>query len=223
MPAWSCEALRRMRLLDLETLKYFTSSYVKISASVSNPMSRTEPWRFTSCNTCARHLRQMVDDIRNAHQSFSSQQILILNGQQQGTCSALDASVWPSRRPANRYFATRHAYNQGKLFKPASYLHNIFNKRNRTFSALSRLPTRPRISSTRTALETALTSSEIETSTTPGPSASLTFVRGAKRDTFNPSHRKRKRRLGFLARLKDRHGRKILERRRAKSRSTLSH
>jgi large subunit ribosomal protein L34 len=107
--------------------------------------------------------------------------------------------------------------------QPASNLHTRSNPRNRTFSALSRLPTRPQISSARTTMETTLSSPSIEASTTPTACASLTLVRGAKRDTFNPSHRKRKRRLGFLARLKDRHGRKILERRRAKGRSTLSH
>ncbi|EMC91400.1 hypothetical protein BAUCODRAFT_80460, partial [Baudoinia panamericana UAMH 10762] len=67
---------------------------------------------------------------------------------------------------------------------------------------------------------------------TPSPSSfqplsslltSLLQVRGAKRDTFNPSHRVRKRRHGFLARLRSRTGRMVLKRRRAKGRNTLSH
>lgn len=55
------------------------------------------------------------------------------------------------------------------------------------------------------------------------PSLPLLQVRGAKRDTYNPSHRVRKRRHGFLARLRSRTGRKILRRRRAKGRNTMSH
>ncbi|BFZ53338.1 hypothetical protein PYCC9005_000361 [Savitreella phatthalungensis] len=40
---------------------------------------------------------------------------------------------------------------------------------------------------------------------------------------YQPSTIKRKRKFGFLARLTDRHGRKILARRRAKGRMYLSH
>lgn len=55
------------------------------------------------------------------------------------------------------------------------------------------------------------------------PSAACMQVRNAKRDTFNPSHRVRKRRHGFLSRLRTRTGRNTLKRRRLKRRSTLSH
>ncbi|GAM83448.1 hypothetical protein ANO11243_014360 [Dothideomycetidae sp. 11243] len=58
------------------------------------------------------------------------------------------------------------------------------------------------------------------TSTTQGP---LTLVRGGKRDTYDPSHRVRKRRVGFLARMRSRTGRKILSRRKTKGRAVLSH
>ncbi|KAL4927132.1 mitochondrial 54S ribosomal protein bL34m [Aspergillus undulatus] len=43
-----------------------------------------------------------------------------------------------------------------------------------------------------------------------------------KRDTYNPSRRVQKRRHGFLARLKSKGGQKILIRRRAKGRKSLS-
>ncbi|KAL5003881.1 ribosomal protein L34-domain-containing protein [Aspergillus recurvatus] len=51
-------------------------------------------------------------------------------------------------------------------------------------------------------------------------SASASF--GGKRATYNPSRRVQKRRHGFLARLRSKSGQKILARRRAKGRKSLS-
>ena len=48
-------------------------------------------------------------------------------------------------------------------------------------------------------------------------------VRNGPRNTFDPSHRVRKRRHGFLARLKSRTGRKVLKRRTLKGRRSLTH
>ncbi|KAJ9668876.1 hypothetical protein H2201_001122 [Coniosporium apollinis] len=48
-------------------------------------------------------------------------------------------------------------------------------------------------------------------------------VRCGPRDTYNPSHLVRKRRHGFLARIRTRTGRNILKRRRAKGRKSLTH
>lgn len=48
-------------------------------------------------------------------------------------------------------------------------------------------------------------------------------VRNGPRNTFDPSHRVRKRRHGFLARLKSRTGRKVLKRRTLKGRQSLTH
>ncbi|KAL2350676.1 ribosomal protein L34-domain-containing protein [Cryomyces antarcticus] len=48
-------------------------------------------------------------------------------------------------------------------------------------------------------------------------------VRNGPRDTYDPSHRVRKRRHGFLSRLRTRTGRATLRRRRAKGRTTMSH
>ncbi|CAZ86499.1 unnamed protein product [Tuber melanosporum] len=48
-------------------------------------------------------------------------------------------------------------------------------------------------------------------------------VRCGPRDTYNPSHRVRKRRLGFLARKRTPGGRGVLRRRRLKGRKSLTH
>ena len=55
------------------------------------------------------------------------------------------------------------------------------------------------------------------------PALASTQVRNGPRNTFDPSHRVRKRRSGFLARLRTRKGRNTLTRRKVKGRSTLSH
>ncbi|KAF2499737.1 hypothetical protein BU16DRAFT_558043 [Lophium mytilinum] len=55
------------------------------------------------------------------------------------------------------------------------------------------------------------------------PSLASSQVRCGPRDTFSPSHRVRKRRHGFLARLRTRGGRKILMRRKLKGRQALTH
>ncbi|KAI9930921.1 hypothetical protein ASPWEDRAFT_146350 [Aspergillus wentii DTO 134E9] len=54
-------------------------------------------------------------------------------------------------------------------------------------------------------------------------SFSASAALGGKRATYNPSRRVQKRRHGYLARLRSRGGRKILMRRRARGRKTLSY
>lgn len=55
------------------------------------------------------------------------------------------------------------------------------------------------------------------------PSLLLLQIRGAKRDTYKNSHRKRKRKLGFLARLRSPSGRRIIRRRKTKGCTQMSH
>jgi large subunit ribosomal protein L34 len=50
-----------------------------------------------------------------------------------------------------------------------------------------------------------------------------TQIRCGPRDTYNPSHIVRKRRHGFLSRLRTKKGRKLLMRRLVKGRTNLSH
>ncbi|THY60689.1 hypothetical protein D6C77_09065 [Aureobasidium pullulans] len=91
----------------------------------------------------------------------------------------------------------------------------------RTFSLLSaRRPTLPTAPTSTLSLNTTL-----ELPALPASSTTLTLLqaRGPKRDTFDPSHRVRKRRSGFLARIRSRNGRNLVKRRRLKKRSTLSH
>ena len=92
---------------------------------------------------------------------------------------------------------------------------------SRTFSLLSsRRPTLPTTPTSTLSLNTTL-----ELPTLPAASTTLTLLqaRGPKRDTFDPSHRVRKRRSGFLARIRSRNGRNLIKRRLLKKRSTLSH
>lgn len=55
------------------------------------------------------------------------------------------------------------------------------------------------------------------------PTRTAPLVRGIKRATYRPSQRKRKRKFGFLARMRTRGGRKIVLRRRLKQRKYLTH
>ena len=55
------------------------------------------------------------------------------------------------------------------------------------------------------------------------PAIGMTQVRCGPRNTFSPSHFVRKRRHGFLSRLRTRKGRATLQRRKSKRRNTLSH
>lgn len=55
------------------------------------------------------------------------------------------------------------------------------------------------------------------------PSLAGIQVRCGPRNTFSPSHFVRKRRHGFLSRVRTRKGRATLQRRKSKNRSTLSH
>ncbi|KAL1302223.1 hypothetical protein AAFC00_002648 [Neodothiora populina] len=113
-----------------------------------------------------------------------------------------------------------------------------FPAAQRTFASFSnptstfRTTTRPQLPSTTstnlslsTTLEAPSAASALlpQTSSSVTPPGGLLQSRGPKRDTFDPSHRVRKRRHGFLARLKSRTGRNLLKRRRLKRRSTLSH
>ncbi|EGP85754.1 uncharacterized protein MYCGRDRAFT_45465 [Zymoseptoria tritici IPO323] len=84
------------------------------------------------------------------------------------------------------------------------------------------MPIRPTLLPTRSLLPASEVASSIVQPTSQ-TGLSILQVRGAKRDTFNPSHVVRKRRHGFLSRLRTRTGRMTLKRRRAKGRSTLSH
>jgi large subunit ribosomal protein L34 len=94
---------------------------------------------------------------------------------------------------------------------------------NRSLSILSQLPSRP------TAIpSTAVRAIAADIPTTTAftvqlPALSLLQVRGAKRDTYDPSHRVRKRRHGFLSRLRSKNGRNTLKRRKLRGRNTLSH
>ncbi|MCJ1245161.1 hypothetical protein MMC30_002362 [Trapelia coarctata] len=79
------------------------------------------------------------------------------------------------------------------------------------------------LSSSDTPSLSAISPLDIQTKISTHPALAGTQVRSGPRNTFDPSHRVRKRRAGFLARKRTRTGRSLLTRRKTKRRSTLSH
>lgn len=99
---------------------------------------------------------------------------------------------------------------------------NIVTRLTRQFSFLSLR--RPQLLATPRSVESPVTSHPTSTTlTTPNPAVLSLQVRNHRRATYKPSHRVRKRRHGFLSRVKTRTGRAMLKRRRAKGRHRLSH
>ncbi|KAK6510837.1 hypothetical protein TWF506_009931 [Arthrobotrys conoides] len=113
----------------------------------------------------------------------------------------------------------------------------IQSSSRRTFTSLLRTPTatitttlqtRPTLYTPTSLLPQTIspsfTPSVTSTSTSISPLLQgLTQTRGHRRKTYNPSHIVRKRRFGFLARLRSKTGKNILKRRRAKGRLMLTH
>ena len=97
----------------------------------------------------------------------------------------------------------------------------LTNNPHRSLSILSQLPSRP--TATPSTAVRAIAADIPTTAFVQLPTLSLLQVRGAKRDTYDPSHRVRKRRHGFLSRLRSKNGRNTLKRRRIRGRNTLSH
>ncbi|KAI5838593.1 60S ribosomal protein-like protein L34 [Morchella snyderi] len=100
----------------------------------------------------------------------------------------------------------------------------------RTFTSLTPLRPSvfPSISSSYLAVPTNTTSITAATATiapriSSHPALRALQVRNGPRNTFDPSHRVRKRRVGFLARKRTRGGRAVLKRRQLKGRRSLSH
>ena len=98
----------------------------------------------------------------------------------------------------------------------------LTNSPHRSLSILSQLPSRPTATPS-TAVRAIAADIPTTAFTVQLPAVSLLQVRGAKRDTYDPSHRVRKRRHGFLSRLRSKNGRNTLKRRRIRGRNTLSH
>ncbi|KAE9969566.1 hypothetical protein EG328_006809 [Venturia inaequalis] len=108
--------------------------------------------------------------------------------------------------------------------KRSTLLSTITPTRTRPFTLLL-TPKRPSLtpSNTQTATLTP-TALDIAPKPTLHPALANLQIRNGPRDTYDPSHRVRKRRHGFLARVKGgRKGHALLKRRRQKKRMTLSH
>ncbi|KAI4760046.1 hypothetical protein E4T52_01534 [Aureobasidium sp. EXF-3400] len=162
----------------------------------------------------ARKQRQEVCRARHAvptlHTAYCPSPAVAQSGLDQ-VAASVDSS--PSGRIATRTIAC--------LPPDIALQHPLTIHYSRTFSLLSsRRPTLPTTPTSTLSLNTTL-----ELPTLPAASTTLTLLqaRGPKRDTFDPSHRVRKRRSGFLARIRSRNGRNLIKRRLLKKRSTLSH
>ncbi|CAD0092740.1 unnamed protein product [Aureobasidium mustum] len=109
---------------------------------------------------------------------------------------------------------------QSRLDHIAATVYSSPSGRIPTRTIATRRPTLPTTPTSTLSLNTTL-----ELPTLPAASTTLTLLqaRGPKRDTYDPSHRVRKRRSGFLARIRTRNGRNLIKRRLLKKRSTLSH
>ena len=140
----------------------------------------------------------------------------------QCSASAVSGQLSPQRAQSDHHQPSSKHNGTPPPHTPTLH-HQLTSLLNRTLSTLTTLPTRPLPPPHPTSLS-AFASDKPTSSLRllSQPQLSLQ-VRTAIRDTYNPSHRVRKRRHGFLSRLKTRTGRKLLKRRRVKGRSTLSH
>lgn len=136
-------------------------------------------------------------------------------GLKPSTGGASDGSPDICSHPSNQVRPSAPIQNR-KTFAAHTHLH-------RSFGVLSSLPSRPTVapSTATSAIAADIPTASFQLPYQPG--SSLLQVRGAKRDTYDPSHRVRKRRHGFLSRVRSRNGRKILKRRTLRGRNTLSH
>lgn len=147
-----------------------------------------------------------------------------------GGLSAKHAASTVSRiaaNPALKTFAKRYSLHSLKRSPQLNPL--------RTFTSL-RGPSRPTIFPSYTSMRSHLALLTPSTTSTASegildllpkisshPALGAIQIRCGPRNTFNPSHFVRKRRHGFLSRIRTRTGRNTLARRRVKKRSTLSH
>lgn len=124
------------------------------------------------------------------------------------------------------YFSSRVLFWR-KGNSPINAVISPFSQLYRTFTSIT--PLRPTLSpSAFKPTSSVVASSEVVPldllpKISTHPALSTTQVRCGPRNTFSPSHFVRKRRHGFLSRIKTRKGRATLQRRKSKRRSTLSH
>ncbi|OBT45707.1 hypothetical protein VE00_03972 [Pseudogymnoascus sp. WSF 3629] len=138
-------------------------------------------------------------------------------------------------------FSLRSSRGVTAALKPvmqARAVKSVAPQASRTFSILT--PLRPSLTSSFAPRASAALDTTTTTSTTTSAAGTTTIldllpkisthpslagiqVRCGPRNTFSPSHFVRKRRHGFLSRVRTRKGRATLQRRKSKNRSTLSH
>ncbi|KAL4921288.1 ribosomal protein L34-domain-containing protein [Aspergillus aurantiobrunneus] len=125
--------------------------------------------------------------------------------------SALRTATSSIIKQANSSLSPLSSLSRASQFRPFSLATTTISPTRPTLSAVPRQSQEPQ-----SLLQ--ITSAISQHSRSFSTTASL----AGKRNTFNPSRRVQKRRHGFLARLRTKSGRKIIARRRAKGRKTLS-
>ncbi|RAK86684.1 hypothetical protein BO79DRAFT_288941 [Aspergillus costaricaensis CBS 115574] len=135
-------------------------------------------------------------------------------------CTALPTAFRSFAAPATRLTSAPLTSTATSLSTPFRALSST------TLSSLrlpqQHLPSQSLITSSSTTTIRSLLSTNNSFANQQTRSFSASASLGGKRDTYNPSRRVQKRRHGFLARLRSRGGRKILLRRRARGRKSLS-
>lgn len=141
-------------------------------------------------------------------------------------CPSCRLRMLPSLTKALSNVTSRSATSRS-MYVPSS-----LSSRKLTLCRLSSAPTRQYslLCQARSRLRPSISSTQIPTSATTSlhpPSdplhAALQVREASRAGMYNPSHLVRKRRGGFLARLRTAGGRKVLKRRKARGRHKLSH
>lgn len=136
--------------------------------------------------------------------------------------SIVSRAAWNAthRSSAQRY--TEFIPSQTSLLISSRTFTLLAPRRPTTVPISSRVTIEPSSTTVSTSISSA-TALDLLPKISTHPALASTQVRCGPRDTYSPSHFVRKRRHGFLSRIRTRKGRATLQRRKTKKRTSLSH